>query len=68
MDWLQANDFLMPTNPYAALFFGVMFTFIVGIVVWFETKEKKMGLGVFVVGCLVSLIGVTFLYLFGFYL
>jgi len=37
MDWLQFYDLLTPTNPYAALFFGIIFTIIVAIVVWFET-------------------------------
>jgi len=63
MDWLQFYDLLTPTNPYAALFFGIIFTIIVAIVVWFETKEKKMVLTVFIVCCLVSLAGVTVLYL-----
>jgi hypothetical protein len=67
MDWLQATDFLVPTNPYAALFFGVMFTLVVSIVVWTETKEKKTVLIAFISGCLVSLAGVTFLHVVGFY-
>ncbi|WP_164215735.1 hypothetical protein [Virgibacillus sp. YIM 98842] len=67
MDWLQTNDFLIPTNPYAALFFGIMFTIIVGIIVWIETKEKKTVLIVFIAGCLVSVIGSTLLHFIGFY-
>ena len=67
MDWLQSYDFLAPTNPYAALFFGVIFTIIVGVVVWIETKKKKMVLVVLITGMLVSLIGVTLLYFLGFY-
>jgi glucose uptake protein GlcU len=67
MEWLQASDFLVPANPYAALFFGVMLTVIAGIAVWAETKERKMVLVVLITGFLVSLIGVTLLYLIGFY-
>ncbi|GAB3801822.1 hypothetical protein [Virgibacillus kimchii] len=67
MDWLQANDFLIPTNPYAALFFGIVFTLIIGVVVWSETKEKKLVLVILLVGCSVSLIGVMLLSFFGFY-
>lgn len=67
MDWLQFYDFLAPTNPYAALFFGIVFSGIVSTVVWVETKEKKMVFVVLITGCLASLAGVTILFFLGFY-
>ncbi|MFA1819711.1 hypothetical protein ACDX78_05850 [Virgibacillus oceani] len=67
MDWLQSYDFLAPTNPYAALFFGVTFTIIIATVVWFETKEKKTVVVLLFIGCLLSLILVSVLNFIGFY-
>ncbi len=55
MNFLNWYDWITPTNPYASLFFGVLFTFIIGVLAWLDTKELKRTLvatvtGVAVVG------------------
>ncbi|MEC5424764.1 hypothetical protein QGM71_14855 [Virgibacillus sp. C22-A2] len=67
MDWLQLNDVITPTNPYAALFFGVLISMIISVVVWVETKQKKTAITAFIAGGATSLIGVSLLILIGFY-
>ncbi|MDR4887081.1 hypothetical protein RGU12_05875 [Fredinandcohnia sp. QZ13] len=39
MDFLSVNDWITPTNPYASLFFGLLFTIVVGVVVWLDTRK-----------------------------
>ncbi|AIF45350.1 hypothetical protein [Virgibacillus sp. SK37] len=67
MDWLQLHDFITPTNPYAALFFGMLVSLIASIVVFIQTRNKKSFLLVLVAGSLTSLVGVAILYMLGFY-
>ncbi|HLR73901.1 MAG TPA: hypothetical protein VK077_01435 [Virgibacillus sp.] len=67
MDWLSINDFITPTNPWAALFFGLIFTVIIGAIIWFETKEKRAMLIAFIVAGMSAIVIVGFLYVMGFY-
>ena len=67
MSFLNWYDWITPTNPYAAVFFGIIFTIILAFVVWFDTKEMKTTLLTFLVGLGVTVIGVILLNLGGFY-
>ncbi|MGM8212171.1 hypothetical protein ACLIBH_05165 [Virgibacillus sp. W0430] len=67
MHWLNWNDFITPSNPYAALFFGVVITGLVSIGIWLETKEWKIVFTVLGVGAATSLIVVLLLNITGFY-
>lgn len=67
MDFLNWYDWITPTNPYASIFFGVIFTIIIAFVVWFDTKVIKTTLITFLSGLAVTVIGVIILNLIGFY-
>lgn len=67
MDFLRINDWITPTNPYASLFFGLLFTIIVGIVVWIDTRRLKTLLVVLLTGGIVSIVEVLILQAAGFY-
>ncbi|RFB18294.1 hypothetical protein DZB84_05105 [Bacillus sp. HNG] len=67
MDFLSVNDWITPTNPYASLFFGWLFTIVVGVVVWLHTRKIKTLLIVLFTGSIVSIVGVIILKVVGFY-
>ena len=67
MDFLSVNDWITPTNPYAALFFGLLFTILVGGVVWIDTRKLRTLLIVLLTGSIVSIVGVLVLQVVGFY-
>ncbi|MYL60348.1 hypothetical protein GLW20_22870 [Virgibacillus halodenitrificans] len=67
MEWLQLHDFITPTNPYAALFFGMLVSLIGSIAVFTQTKNKKSSLLILLAGILTTLAGVAVLYMLGFY-
>ncbi len=67
MDFLSWNDFIQPTNPLAALFFGLVFTTIATGAAWLETKEKRIAIAVFIIGLIVVTVGVLLLNYFGYY-
>lgn len=67
MDFLNWYDWIQPANPLSTMFFGVVFTIIIAIVVWFETKEAKSTKTVFLAGLGVTIIGVFILNLIGYY-
>ena len=67
MDFLSWNDLIQPTNPFASLFFGLIFTTIVTIAAWLETKEKKTTIIVFLTGLVIVIVGVILLNVFGYY-
>lgn len=67
MDFLNWYDWITPTNPYASIFFGVLFTIIIAIIVWFESKRVKTTFITFLAGISLSVIGVIILNLIGFY-
>lgn len=67
MDFLNWYDWITPTHPYASLFFGILFTLIIGIIAWFSTKEFKstvigMITGVVVVGIVTGVLNVAGFY------
>lgn len=67
MDWLNWYDLITPTNPFAAIFFGIIITLVVVIVIWIETKETKISILTLLVGWATTFVFVAVLYLFGFY-
>ncbi|WP_423410298.1 hypothetical protein AABM38_10375 [Heyndrickxia sp. MSNUG] len=67
MDFLSWYDWITPTNPFASLFFGVIFTVIIGITVWIDTKKLKTTTLAMIVGVFVTIFGVTILNFIGFY-
>jgi hypothetical protein len=67
MDFLSWYDWITPTNPYAALFFGFLFTIIIGITVWIDTKKLRTFTLAMAVGLAVTISGVTLLNFVGFY-
>ena len=67
MDFLSINDWITPTNPYASLVFGLLFTILVGGVVWIDTRKLRTLLIVLLTGSIVSIVGVLVLQVVGFY-
>ncbi|WP_026690056.1 hypothetical protein [Alteribacter aurantiacus] len=67
MDFLNWYDFITPTNPMAALFFGFIGTFLATTCIWFSMKERKTSLMAFATGVCVTIAGVFVLYFAGFY-
>ncbi|MGD6847955.1 hypothetical protein [Rossellomorea aquimaris] len=67
MSWLNWNDLLAPSNPYAAVFFGIILTLIVACSIWYETKQKRILFIAIVTGGLTTVIGVGLLTMIGFY-
>jgi len=67
MDFLSVNDWITPTNPYASLVFGLLFTILVGGVVWIDTRKLRLLLIVLLTGSIVSIVGVLVLQVIGFY-
>ncbi|MFS0824222.1 hypothetical protein [Bacillus sp. 1P02SD] len=67
MDFLSVNDWITPTNPFASLFFGFLFTIVVGVAVWIDTRKIKTLLIVLLTGSIVSIVGVFILKVVGFY-
>ncbi|OZU89656.1 hypothetical protein CIL03_00505 [Virgibacillus indicus] len=67
MDFINWYDWIQPTNPFASIFFGIISTLIITLVVWFETKGIKSTGIVFLAGLGVTIIGVILLNLIGYY-
>jgi hypothetical protein len=67
VNWLSSSDFLAPTNPYAALLFGLIFTAIVSTTIWVDTKQKRIILVAVISGVVTTFAGVGILNLIGFY-
>lgn len=67
MDFLSWYDWITPTNPFASIFFGILFTIIVGITVWFDTKQLRTVLVTAVTGVIVTGVGVAILNAIGYY-
>lgn len=67
MELLNWYDWIQPTNPYASIFFGVIFTIIITFVVWLNSKEFKTTIISFLTGLSVTIIGVIFLKFIGYY-
>lgn len=67
MDFLHWYDWIQPTNPYASIFFGVIFSTIIAGVVWLNSKEVKTTAITFITVLSVTFIGVIILNLIGYY-
>jgi hypothetical protein len=67
LKWLTASDFLAPSNPYAALLFGLIFTAIVATSIWIETKQKRTLFVAVIAGAVTTFAGVGILNMMGFY-
>ncbi len=67
MDFLSWYDWITPTNPFASLFFGFIFTLIIGMTVWIDTKKLRTTTLAIVSGGAVTICGVTLLNLAGYY-
>jgi hypothetical protein len=67
MDFLAWYDWITPTNPFASIFFGILFTIITGITVWVNTKQLRTVLVTTIIGLAATGIGVAILHVTGFY-
>ncbi|WP_335872603.1 hypothetical protein [Bacillus sp. 2205SS5-2] len=67
MDFLSWYDWITPTNPFASLFFGFIFTVIIGITILIDTKKLRTTMLSLLVGVVVTVCGVALLNLIGFY-
>ncbi len=67
MDFLSWYDWLTPTNPMASIFFGLIFTIIVGVTVWWDTRKMRSAFVAALTGILVTVVGVAILDAIGFY-
>jgi len=67
MDWLSVNDLLIPTNPLAALFFGVAFAIVIGFYVWYDQRQLKVAVFSSLFAAVVVVVLVGILYIFGYY-
>ncbi|WP_096439441.1 hypothetical protein [Alteribacter populi] len=41
MNFIHWYDFITPTSPFAAMFFGILLTMIIALSMWFESKSAK---------------------------
>ena len=67
MNMIQWLDWITPTNPLASSFFGVLFTIILVVMVWFETRSVSTTFVTALTGILTTGIGVAVLSVMGFY-
>ncbi|MBA2175843.1 hypothetical protein H0266_13175 [Halobacillus locisalis] len=67
MNMIQWFDWITPTNPLASLFFGILFTIILVVMVWFETRSVRTTFVTAITGILTTGIGVAVLRIIGFY-
>lgn len=67
MTLIHWYDWITPTNPYAAIFFGIIFTMIAVNTVWLDTKKSRNTVIAGITGLGVTMAGVWILNLIGFY-
>ena len=67
MSSLHWYDWIQPTSPYASFFFGIIFTIIVAITVWVNTRKKTSTCFAALAGMGFTAIVVYILVLTGFY-
>ncbi|ARI75595.1 hypothetical protein [Halobacillus mangrovi] len=67
MNFINWFDWITPTNPFASLFFGILFTIILGMTVWVETKNVKTVFITALTGIIITGIGVSLLKVIGYY-
>ncbi|MDQ0160351.1 hypothetical protein [Alkalibacillus salilacus] len=67
MNFINWYDWITPTHPFAAIFFGLLVTLFMVFVGWIETRDMKTAVVLALTGTLVTVIGVTILTWFDFY-
>ncbi|UOR12904.1 hypothetical protein [Halobacillus amylolyticus] len=67
MDFLNWYDWIQPTNPYASVFFGVIFTILMGFIVWFDTRKIRTLICIIAGGLSFTVVGVIILNAVGYY-
>ncbi|MFJ8070692.1 hypothetical protein ACIQZD_17310 [Peribacillus sp. NPDC096447] len=67
MDFLNWYDWIQPTNPYASIFFGIIFTILTGLITWFDTKKIRTFVLIIAGGLSFTIIGVIILNSVGYY-
>ncbi|MCP3029006.1 hypothetical protein [Halobacillus sp. A5] len=67
MNFISWFDWITPTNPFASLFFGILFTIILGVTIWVETRNFKTVLITTITGIVITGIGVSLLNVIGYY-
>ncbi|PFG06352.1 hypothetical protein [Bacillus sp. es.034] len=67
MNWLNWNDLLAPSNPYAAVLLGLILTIVVAFSIWVETRQIRILFIAILSGGLTTIIGVGLLTMVGFY-
>lgn len=67
MDGLQWYDWIQPTDPFASIFFGILFSIILSVIAWLDTREIKKSIVLFLLGIVVVIVLVLILYVFGYY-
>jgi hypothetical protein len=67
MDFLNWYDWITPTNPKASLFVGFIFTILIALSVWLETKSVKTVGVVLATGISVTVVGVTVMNMIGYF-
>lgn len=67
MNWLSIHDFIVPTNPLAAFFFGSVFAIIISLVAWYDTRSKKTAIFSLLISLAFVGLLVGLLYMLGYY-
>lgn len=67
MYFLNWYDWITPTNPYAALLLGFIFTSLLSLAIWFENRSWKIFFISLTAGLVITFIGVALLYSIGWY-
>lgn len=64
---LKWYDMLTPTSPFAAIFFGILFTIIISVTVWLDTKNWRTFRIALATGWAITITGVVLLSAAGYY-
>lgn len=67
MDFLNWYDWITATNPYASIFFGIIFAIVSALAVWLDTKKIRTTIVTVATGLGVTFIGVLLLNAIGYY-
>lgn len=67
MNTITWTDWIIPSNPFAATVSGLIVMAVVAVSYWYETRQVKGPMIVFLVGALVVVVGAQFLKFVGFY-
>ncbi|OLN22202.1 hypothetical protein BTO30_10660 [Domibacillus antri] len=67
MDFLHGYDFITPTSPAAAIFFGLLMSVMTAFLAYHEVKDKKVTVMALGTGVAVTFTGTALLKAIGFY-